>query len=67
MSTILVKKRSGDLEPLNILKWQQQISKVCAGISDVSQSMIEIRSQPHFFNGITTREIDHSTCNRRSN
>ena len=61
MSTILVKKRSGNLEPLDILKWQQQISKVCNGTSDVSQSMIEIRSQPHFFNGITTREIDEIT------
>ena len=61
MSTILVKKRSGELEPLDILKWQHQISKVCAGISDVSQSMIEIRSQPHFFHGITTREIDEIT------
>ena len=61
MTKISVTKRSGKREPLMIEKWQQQISKVCSGIADVSQSMIEIKSQPHFFNGITTREIDQIT------
>ena len=59
--TIQVKKRSGNREPLNIDKWQAQITKVCSGIADVSQSMIEIKSQPHFYDGITTKEIDEIT------
>ena len=59
--TISVKKRSGEKEPLMIEKWQAQIAKVCQGIADVSQSMIEIKSQPHFYDGITTREIDEIT------
>jgi ribonucleoside-diphosphate reductase alpha chain len=61
MSKITVIKRSGNKEPLHIEKWQAQIAKVCKGIADVSQSMIEIKSQPHFYDGITTSEIDNVT------
>jgi ribonucleoside-diphosphate reductase alpha chain len=59
--TIQVTKRSGVQEPLAVEKWQAQVTKVCSGIADVSQSMIEIKSQPHFYDGITTREIDEIT------
>jgi ribonucleoside-diphosphate reductase alpha chain len=58
---ITVVKRDGSREPLLIDKWQSQIAKVCSGIADVSQSMVEIKSQPHFYNNITTREIDEIT------
>ena len=58
---ISVIKRNGQKEPLMIEKWQAQIAKVCQGIADVSQSMIEIKSQPHFYDGITTREVDEIT------
>ncbi len=61
MTNITVTKRSGNKEPLTIEKWQNQIAKVCRGIADVSQSMIEIKSQPHFYDGITTKEIDEVT------
>jgi ribonucleoside-diphosphate reductase alpha chain len=61
MSKITVIKRSGNREPLTIEKWQAQVAKVCQGIADVSQSMIEIKSQPHFYDGITTEEIDEIT------
>ena len=61
MTTIIVTKRDGSKEPLMIEKWQAQIAKVCAGIADVSQSMVEIKSQPHFYNGISTTEIDEIT------
>ena len=61
MTTIQVTKRSGHKEPLAVEKWQAQITKVCSGIADVSQSMIEIKSQPHFYDGITTKEIDEIT------
>ena len=60
-SKITVIKRSGEREPLAVEKWQAQITKVCQGIADVSQSMIEIKSQPHFYDGITTKEIDEIT------
>jgi ribonucleoside-diphosphate reductase alpha chain len=58
---ITVIKRNGNREPLAVEKWQAQIAKVCSGIADVSQSMIEIKSQPHFYDGITTKEIDEIT------
>ena len=58
---IYVTKRSGNKEPLTIEKWQQQIATICKGTADVSQSMIEIKSQPHFYDGITTQEIDEIT------
>ena len=61
MNTIQVKKRSGAVVQLDVSKWQAQISKVCQGIADVSQSMIEIKAQPHFYDGISTREIDEIT------
>jgi len=59
--TITVIKRNGDKEPLTIEKWQAQVAKVCKGIADVSQSMIEIKAQLHFYDGITTEEIDGIT------
>ena len=61
MTNITVTKRSGKKEPLMIEKWQNQIVKICSGIADVSQSMIEIKAQPHFYDGITTREVDEIT------
>ena len=54
-------KRSGAQEPLAVEKWQAQVAKICKGIADVSQSMIEIKAQPHFYDGITTRTIDEIT------
>jgi ribonucleoside-diphosphate reductase alpha chain len=58
---ITVIKRSGKKEQLTIEKWQAQVAKICQGIADVSQSMIEIKAQPHFYDGITTKEIDEVT------
>ena len=61
MNLITVIKRSGQKEPLALEKWQAQVAKICRGIADVSQSMIEIKAQLHFHDGITTKEIDGIT------
>jgi ribonucleoside-diphosphate reductase alpha chain len=61
MKSITVVKRSGRRELLALEKWQTQIAKVCSGIADVSQSMVEIKAQLHFYDGITTKEIDGIT------
>ena len=58
---INVLKRSGKKEPLMLEKWQAQVAKVCTGIADVSPSMVEIKSQLHFYDGITTSQIDSIT------
>jgi ribonucleoside-diphosphate reductase alpha chain len=42
-------------------KWQAQVAKICVGIADVSPSMVEIKSQLHFYDGITTQQIDEIT------
>ena len=59
--SITVIKRNGSKEPLAVEKWQAQVAKIGKGIADVSQSMIEIKAQPHFYDGITTEEIDGIT------
>ena len=61
MAIITVVKRDGSRVPLALEKWQAQIAKVCQGIADVSQSMIEIKAQLHFYDSITTEEIDAVT------
>jgi len=61
MTQIFVVKRSGQREPLMIEKWQAQVAKICKGTADVSQSMIEIKAQLHFYDGIRTEEIDGIT------
>lgn len=55
---MFVIKRDGSKVPFQIEKWQAQIAKVCEGVADVSPSMIEIAAQAHFYNGMTTRELD---------
>ena len=52
-------KRNGQKVPFVLSKWQSQIAKVCEGVPDVSPSMIEIAAQPHFTDGMTTRELDN--------
>jgi len=61
MTAITVLKRDGKKEQLSLEKWQTQIAKVCKGTADVSQSMVEIKAQLHFYDGITTKEIDGIT------
>jgi ribonucleoside-diphosphate reductase alpha chain len=58
---IHVTKRDGTKEPLMLEKWQAQVAKICVGIADVSPSMVEIKSQLHFYDGISTRQIDEIT------
>ena len=58
---IEVIKRDGTKEPLMLEKWQAQVAKVCSGIADISPSMVEIKSQLHFYSGISTKQIDEIT------
>lgn len=55
---LFVIKRNGSKVPFDLAKWQAQIAKVCEGVADVSPSMIEIATQAHFRDGMTTRELD---------
>ncbi len=55
---IHVKKRSGEVVPLDISKIQRQVAYATAGIDNVSASMIEINAQIQFTDGMTTNTID---------
>ena len=58
MTQIQVIKRNGQRVPLDISKIQRQVAFGCRGIDGVSPSMIEIRSQLEFHDGMTTETID---------
>lgn len=57
---IYVTKRDGRREPLNIEKIHRQVMWATEGISGVSASEVEIRSQLQFYPGIKTRDIQET-------
>ena len=58
MTQIQVTKRNGQKVPLDISKIQRQVAFGCNGIDGVSPSMIEIRAQLEFHDGMSTATID---------
>ena len=62
---MLVTKRDGQTEPLNIDKIHKVLEWACEGINGVSVSEIELRSQIQFYNKISTKDI-HETMIKAS-
>ena len=60
MSQILVTKRDGNREPLNIEKLHKVVFWATQGITGVSASEVEIKSHIQFYNGIRTSEIQET-------
>ena len=58
-SNIKVLKRDGRLEPLDIDKIHFVVEEACEGLSGVSASQIEINANIQFYDGITTKDIQH--------
>ena len=58
MKPIYVVKRDGSRELLDITKVQTQISRACDGITNVSESMIELRASIQFDDGMSSETID---------
>lgn len=56
MSAIRVKKRNGDLEPLNVEKFNKVIMRACEGLSGVSASEVALKSNIQFYDKISTSE-----------
>ena len=54
---INVKKRNGNIEPLQLEKLHRMVSEACDGISGVSISQVEMSSGIQFYDGITTEDI----------
>ena len=55
-----VRKRSGQLEDINIEKLHKVVQYACDGINGVSASEVEINSQIQFYNAITTADIQET-------
>ena len=55
-----VRKRSGQLEDINIEKLHKVVQYACDGISGVSASEVEINSQIQIYNAITTAHIQET-------
>lgn len=60
MSQILVTKRDGNREPLNIEKLHKVVFWATQGITGVSASEVEIKSHIQFYNGIKTADIQET-------
>jgi ribonucleoside-diphosphate reductase alpha chain len=57
---IQVTKRDGSKETLNVDKLHKVVFHACEGITGVSPSQVEIKSQIQFFAGMTTSEIQET-------
>ena len=64
---INVTKRDGKKEPYSVEKIQRQIEYACDGITNVSQSMIELSMDLELFDGIKTAQIDQLAINAAVN
>ena len=59
-STILVNKRDGRQEPINLDKIHRVLDWAALGLNNVSVSQVELKSHIQFYNGIRTKDI-HET------
>ena len=57
---ILITKRDGTKEELNLEKLHKVVFHACDGISNVSASEVEIKSHIQFYNGITSVDIQET-------
>jgi len=57
---INVLKRNGNKEPLNLDKFHKVVADACQGLTNVSASLIELKSQIQFYDGIKTSDIQET-------
>jgi len=60
MAEIIVTKRDGSREPLNIEKLHKVVMWACEGTTGVSASEVEIKSHLQFYNGIKSSDIQET-------
>src|SRR6056300_430405 len=58
--TILITKRNGSKEELNLDKLHKVVFHACEGIAGVSASEVEIKSHLQFYNGIKSSDIQET-------
>ena len=54
---IMIVKRNGSREPINIDKIHFVVEEACKGLAGVSASQIEMNANLQFYDGMTTKEI----------
>ena len=54
---IMIVKRSGEQEQLNIEKIHKVVEHACEGLAGVSSSLIEMNANIQFYNGMSSKEI----------
>ena len=59
-TSIMVRKRNGVLEPLDLEKMHKVVFWATRGIENVSASEVEIRSQIQFYDGIKTSDVQET-------
>lgn len=53
-----VKKRDGRLEPVNVLKIVDRVTRLCGGLTEVDPHRVAIRAISGLYDGATTKELD---------
>jgi ribonucleoside-diphosphate reductase alpha chain len=53
-----VKKRDGRLEPVNVLKIVERVTRLCGGLNDIDPHRVAIRAISGLYDGATTKELD---------
>jgi ribonucleoside-diphosphate reductase alpha chain len=53
-----VKKRDGRLEPVNVLKIVERVTRLCGGLGEVDPHRVAIRAISGLYDGATTNELD---------
>ena len=60
INTILVTKRNGKKEHLDLAKFHKVVAWACEGINGVSESEIELKSAIQFYSGVKTVDIQET-------
>jgi ribonucleoside-diphosphate reductase alpha chain len=53
-----VKKRDGRLEPVNVLKIVERVTRLCGGLTEVDPHRVAIRAISGLYDGAPTKELD---------
>tara|TARA_B100001093_G_scaffold503887_1_gene558911 strand:- start:698 stop:2995 length:2298 start_codon:yes stop_codon:yes gene_type:complete len=60
MSQILITKRDGNIEPLNLNKFHKVVSWACDNLTGVSASEVELKSHIQFFNKMRSTDVQET-------
>jgi ribonucleoside-diphosphate reductase alpha chain len=58
MHSMRVRKRDGRLEPVNVLKIVERVTRLCGGLNEIDPHRVAIRAISGLYDGATTKELD---------